>query len=139
MATLLSLVTYFYVSRNGNSPYIDGKYNFYFSIALMLAMILCMFCGNNMAKRKIKKLKAEDLVKKLVNYKEIYQKRIRWFSIISVIAVFGMIVGADKSYAIFSAISIILIVLSRCSKLKVKYELNLSEEDIKKMENMKFN
>jgi hypothetical protein len=87
--------------------------------------------------KKIKKLRNEDLQQKLVGYKVLYRKRLNYFGAISLVAVLSMIVLNNMFYIIFAGLSLLLVIVSRALPVKIKYELNLSEEDIKAIKKIK--
>jgi hypothetical protein len=57
---------------------------------------------------------------------------------VSVIAAIGFFVCAEPNYLLFSAISLVLILLSKPTQTKMRIELALSEEEINKIEKLKF-
>ncbi|MDR0789897.1 MAG: hypothetical protein LBO06_03770 [Bacteroidales bacterium] len=137
MVLFASLFAILFVWKYGTMSYISGKWILYYGIVAMAAMICCLFLGNNSMAKKIKKLREEDLQQKLIGYKAVYNKKLKFFSAISLVAIISMILLNNLFYAIFAALSLLLIIVSRAMPFKVKYELNLSEEDTKRIDKIK--
>ena len=126
-----------YVWKYAIISYITENWFLYYSIAAMAMMICCLLLGNNAMAKKIKRLRNEELQQKLTGYKAIYRKRINLFSAIALVATISMVLLNHLYYAIFAALSLLLIVVNRVTPIKVKYELNLSDEDIKGADKIK--
>jgi hypothetical protein len=137
MVIFATLVAAIYIWKFANISILSGIWAKYYPFLAMMLMIICLFLGNNITAKKIKTLRNEDLTKKLTEYKTIYSKRLKFFSAISLIAVVSMIMFASMYYIIFSILSLLLIIFSRVMSVKVKYELNLTEEEIKKVDKLK--
>ena len=122
----------------GFEPSFDNMKSVIFSYGLMLAMVMCVFSAGKSSKRKLSKLKELDLPNKLTKYRTILLKKLLLYSMVSVIAAIGFFVCAEPNYLLFSAISLVLILLSKPTQTKMRIELALSEEEINKIEKLKF-
>lgn len=134
---MTTLVAVMYVWKFAEGSMIYGNLAKYYPFVAMAIMVIILFLGNNLTAKHIRRLKSENLDIKLKVYKKEYGKRLKYFSAISLVAVVSMIVFANMFYVIFASLSFLLVATSRVYEVKVKYELNLSEEEIKKIDKLK--
>ena len=78
------------------------------------------------------------LPEKLEKYRMLQIKRLRFYSLVNIVALIGLFFCNQTSFLLFSIISVLLTLLSKVSELKLKMELSLSEEEIENMEKLKF-
>ena len=102
----------------------------------MLSVII--LAAGKGTRRKLQKLKGEELPKKLERYRALLIKRFLFYGMVNFIAIIGVIASGQISYMIFSVISLLLIVLSKPTELKLKVELALGEEDMRMFEKLRF-
>ncbi len=126
---------YYYLS---NEPILTKGYAVTFSYVLMLVMVLCVFLGGKGVNRKLKSIISLPLPEKVEKYRMLQIKRLRIYSLINTVALLGMFVCNQKSFLLFSIISVLLTLLAKVSELKLKMELSLSKEEIENMEKLKF-
>ena len=126
---------YYYLS---NDAILSKGYSVTFSYVLMLVMVLCVFLGGKGTNRKIKNLVSLPLPEKLEKYRMLQIKRLRFYSLVNIVALIGLFFCNQTSFLLFSIISVLLTLLSKVSELKLKMELSLSEEEIENMEKLKF-
>jgi heme/copper-type cytochrome/quinol oxidase subunit 1 len=138
MVVLASLIAVIYVWQLATERMVSGNMVKYYPFVAMVIMILCLFIGNNLTAKRIRRLKGEELSKKLAGYKSEYAKRLKWFSGISFVAVLSMVLFVSMYYMIFAMLSLLLIITARIIPLKIKYELNLNEDDVKQIGRLKF-
>jgi hypothetical protein len=135
IAMFYVLTYYYYLS---NEPILSKGYSVTFSYVLMLVMVLCVFLGGKGINRKIKNLVSLPLPEKLEKYRMLQIKRLRFYSLVNIVALIGLFFCNQTSFLLFSIISVLLTLLSKVSELKLKMELSLSEEEIENMEKLKF-
>ncbi|MDR1006897.1 MAG: hypothetical protein LBL74_08580 [Bacteroidales bacterium] len=138
MTLIATLIAAVFVWQYSQGSVVSGKWRMYYSLIMMVAMVACLFFGNNMTAKTIRRLKDKELAEKLAGYKLAYHKRLRFFSLIGFLAVISMLLLSNMFYVLFAVLSLMLISVSRISSIKVKYELNLGENDIKQIDKMKF-
>lgn len=129
------LTYYYYLS---NEPILSKGQAVTFSYVLMLVMVICVFLGGKGVSRKVKNIASLPLPEKLEKYRMLQIKRLRFYSLINIVALFGYFVCNQTSFLLFSIIALLLTLLSRVSELKLKMELSLTEEEIGNMEKLKF-
>lgn len=135
VAMFYVLTYYYYLS---NEPILSKGYSVTFSYVLMLVMVLCVFFGGKGINRKIKNLVSLPLPEKLEKYRMLQIKRLRFYSLVNIVALIGLFFCNQTSFLLFSIISVLLTLLSKVSELKLKMELSLSEEEIENMDKLKF-
>lgn len=118
----------------------EGKEAVIFSYGLMLVMVLCVFSAGKSSRRKLARIRENNvsLPEKVAKYHSISQKRLLLYDFVAVIAATGFLLCSQPSYLLFSAISLLLVLLSKPTETKVKMELALSEKEINDFETLKF-
>lgn len=132
----IAVVGYYFFA--GIEAVTEGKNNIILSYALMLLMVVCVFLAGKGTRRKLQKLKGEELPKKLERYRALLIKRFLFYGLVNFIAIIGVVASGQISYMIFCVISLLLIVLSKPTELKLKVELALGEEDMRMFEKLRF-
>lgn len=135
----LSLIGFIIVYLKAISPIIDGKVNLYCNFLAMAIIITLIVYADKVTKKKIKKIRKENLANKLIKYKAIYLNQLCCYGLISLVALIFMLISMRISYVIFSVFSIFLIVLAKVRDAKIKYDLSLTEEELSQFNHIKFN
>lgn len=135
IAIFYVLTYYYYLS---NDAILSKGLSVSFSYVLMLLMVLCVFLGGKGTSRKIKNIVSLPLPEKIEKYRMLQIKRLRFYSLVNIVALIGMFFCNQNSFLLFSIIALLLTLLSKVSELKLKMELSLSEEEIENMDKLKF-
>jgi len=109
------------------------KTNMYISIIMMICILLFFIGGRKIYQRELAKMKDFALGKKLNSYHESNKKRLKSFTIMSVIAIIGLVLSNNMMYLIFCVLSLMMIILNRTNKAKIAYELNLTSKEVEKL------
>lgn len=135
MLTVMSLcIVFFKISK----PMINQNNMIIFSFLTMAVIIFLVFYADKVIKRKIKKIRTDNLVNKLINYKSIYLRQLTCYMIISLVILIVIIFSMQIGYIIFSVLSIFLIIFSKARESKVKYDLALNQEELSQFNHIKF-
>lgn len=112
---------------------LEQKTNMYISIIMMICILLFFIRGRKVYQRELAKIKDFALGKKLNSYHESNKRRLKSFTMITIIATIGLVLSNNVMYLIFCVLSLMLIILNRSNKSKIAYELNLTNKDIEKL------
>lgn len=115
------------------SPILSQKFNMYLSVIMMICILIFFFLGRKTYRDGLEKAKDLPLGKKLNLYHQITKKRLKTFTYITLIACFGMLLSNNYMYMIFSAFSIMLIILNRSNKPKLKFELRITDKEAEQL------
>ncbi len=114
---------------------------FYFKIRenmyiylIMCALILSLITYTNKSfKSKCKKLSKQDFNNKITDYKVLCQNMYLSYLASAVVGLIYCIFLSSSESIVFAIISVLFIVLSRQNSIIVKFNLNLTEEEISKI------
>ncbi|MBP1630208.1 MAG: hypothetical protein H6Q15_1101 [Bacteroidetes bacterium] len=121
---------------NANLNY---KMNMYISFVMMLAIIFFIFRGRRQYQKHITNIKQLSFGQKLNAYQAACKKRVESFTAVSLVACLGLIISGNWLYLAFSAFSLVLIILSWSNATKIKFELGLTEQEYKSLEQKTIN
>lgn len=108
-----------------------------FTGILMIPMLICLLLGTKSQKRRVKAMQNDPLPKKLEKYRGLLIKRYLLFNIINFIALVGLLICMNYGYLVFCAMAFVLLLLSKPALVKLKFELDFSEEEIKQFDKIK--
>ena len=109
VAMFYVLTYYYYLS---NDAILSKGYSVTFSYVLMLVMVLCVFLGGKGTNRKIKNLVSLPLPEKLEKYRMLQIKRLRFYSLVNIVALIGLFFCNQTSFLLFSIIPYSLSIFS---------------------------
>ncbi|MDD4002126.1 MAG: hypothetical protein PHE13_01935 [Bacteroidales bacterium] len=114
---------------------LDNKINMYISIIMMILILSFFIIGRKKYQSELIKIKDLPFGQKLNDYQSINKKRLNSLTLITVVASIGFILSSNKLYIFFCFLSLTLILLNRSSKQKLSFELNLTQQELEKIEN----
>ena len=114
---------------------LDNKINMYISIIMMILILSFFIIGRKKYQSDLIKIKDLPFGQKLNDYQSINKKRLNSLTLITVVASIGFILSSNKLYIFFFFLSLTLILLNRSSKQKLSFELNLTQQELEKIEN----
>ncbi|MDD2487844.1 MAG: hypothetical protein WC108_07285 [Bacteroidales bacterium] len=114
---------------------LDNKINMYISIIMMILILSFFIIGRKKYQSDLIKIKDLPFGQKLNDYQSINKKRLNSLTLITVVASIGFILSSNKLYIFFCFLSLTLILLNRSSKQKLSFELNLTQQELEKIEN----
>lgn len=113
---------------------LENKIIIYISVIMMILILTFFISGRKKYQSQLNKIKTLALGEKLNIYHDINKKRLVSFTIITIVASLGFVLSSNPLYLGFSILSILLIFLNRCSKVKISFELNLTKEELEKID-----
>ncbi|MFA7081501.1 MAG: hypothetical protein WC135_02705 [Bacteroidales bacterium] len=113
---------------------LSGKINTYISIIMMILILTFFISGRKKYQTQLGKIKLLVFGEKLNEYQTINKKRLNSFTIMTVISSIGFILSSNILYLGFGFLSILLILLNRSSKIKLSFELNLTNQEVEKID-----
>lgn len=113
---------------------LENKIIIYISVIMMILILTFFISGRKKYQSQLNKIKTLALGEKPNIYHDINKKRLVSFTIITIVASLGFVLSSNPLYLGFSILSILLIFLNRCSKVKISFELNLTKEELEKID-----
>lgn len=113
---------------------LGSKINMYISIIMMILILTFFISGRKKYQTQLGKIKLLAFGEKLNEYQTINKKRLNSFTIMTVISSIGYLLSSNILYLGFSFLSILLILLNRSSKIKLSFELNLTNQEVEKID-----
>ena len=113
---------------------LGSKINMYISIIMMILILTFFISGRKKYQTQLGKIKLLAFGEKLNEYQTINKKRLNSFTIMTVISSIGFILSSNILYLGFGFLSILLILLNRSSKIKLSFELNLTNQEVEKID-----
>lgn len=113
---------------------LDNKINMYISIIMMILILTFFISGRKKYQSQLGKIKQLAFGEKLNEYQTINKKRLNSFTIMTVISSIGYLLSSNILYLGFGFLSILLILLNRSSKIKLSFELNLTNQEVEKID-----
>lgn len=113
---------------------LEVKINMYISIIMMILILTFFISGRKKYQTQLGKIKLLAFGEKLNEYQTINKKRLNSFTIMTVISSIGYLLSSNILYLGFSFLSILLILLNRSSKIKLSFELNLTNQEVEKID-----
>ena len=133
-ATVLTVVVRLFLGQEDTS---NNNGMIYSTIVVMVVIALLLF-GNKYGKKQIKKLKNKDLIEKITKYKSVYMNQLMCYVLISIVCFVVMILSRNFVIIIFDVFTVLLIIVNRPTQIKVKFDLNLTTEELSKFNHIKF-
>lgn len=128
--TLAAFFTHLIIGDIG----LEMKINMYISVIMMVTILTLFFSGWKKYQSQLSKIKLLAFGEKLNKYQEINNKRLKSFTIMTVISIVGFVLSSNIYYLGFGFLSILLIFLNRTTKIKITFELNLTKQEVEKIE-----
>ncbi len=113
---------------------LGSKINTYISVIMMILILTFFISGRKKYQTQLGKIKLLAFGEKLNEYQTINKKRLNSFTIMTVISSIGYLLSSNILYLGFSFLSILLILLNRSSKIKLSFELNLTNQEVEKID-----
>ncbi|MBP6429487.1 MAG: hypothetical protein KA273_03725 [Bacteroidales bacterium] len=113
---------------------LGSKINMYISIIMMILILTFFISGRKKYQTQLGKIKLLAFGEKLNEYQTINKKRLNSFTIMTVISSIGYLLSSNILYLGFGFLSILLILLNRSSKIKLSFELNLTNQEVEKID-----
>lgn len=113
---------------------LEVKINMYISIIMMILILTFFISGRKKYQTQLGKIKLLAFGEKLNEYQTINKKRLNSFTIMTVISSIGYLLSSNILYLGFGFLSILLILLNRSSKIKLSFELNLTNQEVEKID-----
>lgn len=113
---------------------LGSKINMYISIIMMILILTFFISGRKKYQSQLGKIKQLAFGEKLNEYQTINKKRLNSFTIMTVISSIGYLLSSNILYLGFGFLSILLILLNRSSKIKLSFELNLTNQEVEKID-----
>lgn len=113
---------------------LGSKINMYISIIMMILILTFFISGRKKYQTQLSKIKLLAFGEKLNEYQTINKKRLNSFTIMTVISSIGYLLSSNILYLGFGFLSILLILLNRSSKIKLSFELNLTNQEVEKID-----
>ncbi len=135
LASLLTLLIPIVLKNNSYSS--QSNFSWWITITILTIAVLVLFAGKY-EKRQIKKLKKQELLTKIVKYKTIYTNQMLCYMMISIVCFIIMLLSKQIGVIIFDIFAILLIITHRPTSIKVKFDLNLTAEELEKFNYIKF-
>jgi|GEM_PF-2401189 hypothetical protein len=114
-------------------PLISPKANMILAFLAMIFILLSFIMGRKKYQRSILKIKQNSLGEKLNEYDAATKKQLLYFTIMTITSSVCYIVSYQPLYLLFSILSIALIVLNIPNKSRLRFELNLKDEELNKI------
>ncbi|MGP1514899.1 MAG: hypothetical protein ACTTJH_02970 [Bacteroidales bacterium] len=108
------------------------------NVGIAIIMLILIFFANKYTKRQLNKIRQNDLSAKLVSYLSICRKQMFCYVLVCLFGLVAIFLSRQIELVIFDILAILLIVNHRPTKIKVKFDLALTEEDLAKFDNIKF-
>ncbi len=106
-------------------------------IGMVLIVIIVIF-SDKLLKKRIKKLHNVDLIQKLVKYKTYYTRQVLCYVVVCIICFIMVMITKQQLCLLFDVLAILLIIARRPNSVKVKFDLNLTQEELSKFNHIKF-
>ena len=132
--TLMTVIVRLFIIENADAE--SGK--IIPSAVVMMIVIALILFENKYEKKQIKKLKNKDLIEKITKYKSIYTNQLLCYVSVSVVCFVAIFILKEWGMIIFDIFTVLLIIGNRPTQIKVKFDLNLTQEELSKFNHIKF-
>src|SRR5574344_1857473 len=126
---LIALIA-FLITLATQKSFLSAKMNMYLSIIMMLCILFCFISGRKRYQHSLLKSRECKLEEKLNIYDKTNKKQLQSFTGITVVASIGFVLSYQPLYLIFAILATGLIAVNMPNKSRMRFELNLKQEEI---------
>lgn len=138
MAVFATIITLLIPLVLSNKAAVNENHWYWTNVGAVLLIAFLVVFANKYERKQIKNLKTKDLITKITKYKSVYTNQMLCYVLICIVCFVVVILSKQTLALVFDILSILLIVTHRPTDIKVKFDLNLTNEELSKFNHLKF-